>query len=257
MQVVPIPPTYLIPQAKELARMQFALVHLCDTRPDYVKAYAEIGRDPEHHLIMDNGAFEMGSSDILERVLHWAEVLRPDEIVLPDRMFMADETIHMSKEAIKPIQDMISKWDKEVMIQGVAHGRNHKEFLDCAMDLYHMHVDVIAIPKDYEAWPGGREVLTAMLLDFPVMVHLLGMEKDPWAFTRWHPEIKGKIRSMDTAKPYINGLYGDELFPRNSQNQPIYRKYVRPRDFFDCTPTSNAIIACKQNVQQWKRIYNS
>lgn len=233
--------------------MQFALVHEAERQQKiyglsssidlcpYAKQYRKIGLDPTSYLILDNGAFELGTAD-LSNFLKWISILCPNEIVLPDRMFMADDTIRMSKVFMKRHPAILrSTGDKRIMYQGAVHGRNHKEWLDCAYALFDMGVDVLGIPKDYEAWPGGREILIEMVQKIGLPIHLLGMEKDVSAFVRWR-NIES-VRSMDTAKPFIRAISHQSL----SSQAPV----SRPPDYFDLVLDNGTIGIATNNMRIW------
>lgn len=250
MQIVPIPPVRLIGHAKEHASFQFALVHECETRgadSPYVQGYRNIGLDPNYYLMMDNGAFELGTSMPLDRIVRWANYLNANEVVLPDRMFMADETIRMSSEAIPTLRKSLH--NPKTVLNGVVHGRNHKEWLDCAYALADMGADVLSIPKDYEAWPGGREVLIAMLTRIGLPIHLIGMEKNYIDFTKWRD--KELVRSMDTAKPYILAHHGISWW---FNPHALVNRRSRPADFFDITFDSEQIGIATHNLTEWKKV---
>lgn len=263
MEIVPIPPTSLIAHAAGICKYQFALVHECErygAHSEYVRQYQKIGSSPDHYLILDNGAFELGSSMPLDRIIEWMDILCPNEVVLPDRMFMADETIRMSLEALRQLR-LTRLTDSSgrkytPAFQGVVHGRNHKEWLDCAHAMFDMGVDVLAIPKDYEAWSGGREVLLEMVQRIGLPVHLIGMEKDYFEFLNWR--CTELVRSMDTAKPYIMAYnhtrwFHGEVYVYGSR---VAFKHPRPQNYFDLNFDTYQKACAKENLEAWNTAYN-
>lgn len=219
--------------------MQFALCHEALRDAEYRQLYAEYARKPGAFVILDNGAFELGTSDIDVNLVQMTKAIEPQEIVLPDRMFMADATVAMSarfRERHPTICEGRS-------VAGVAHGRNHEEFLECAKQLIEdVKVDVIMIPKDYEAWSGGRSVLVAMLQCFKKPIHLLGMEQDCGAFMRY--ATMGYVRSMDTVKPFTRAMSMHDMF---SERIDI----SRPWNYFERILSEEQYHVAIDNLNQW------
>lgn len=262
MQPTLIPPTALIKDYLDF-EFQFCLTHIARQDAEYADIYAEIGRGGKHHLIMDNGAFENGTSDSLEDLLHWIGKIQPQEVVLPDRMFMADETIKMSQEAFEVIRQS-DTLGYSPLLMGVAHGRNILEWRDCAEALVEMGCDTIAIPKDYEAWPGGRDILLDLLVAMmhdPVEekyrsfnIHLLGLERDVTAPSKM--KRKEWVRSIDTAKPFIYTAHrADMRMDHGSKHFP------RPKNYFSLPSLNNQGISSDPliqiNIWEFQRICSS
>lgn len=241
IQVAPIPPTAHIREFDKY-QYQFCLVQEAQKNPEYAEAYRFYGQSPDHYLIMDNGAFELGSS-LAQEAVEWGIVnIMPNEVVLPDRMFMADETIRMSKEALKVLRPVVG-----VKFQGVVHGLNHKEWLDCAYALFDMGVDVLAIPKDYDAWPGGREVLLAMVEKIGLPVHFIGANR---LFELTYIRNKELVRSIDSVKPCTFAL---ENLAWATSNQKVGRSL----DYFERVMNANQLSLANRNLEDWSRIANA
>ncbi len=241
---VPIPPLSQIENACQFSPMQFALCHVAATNVEYMRAYQKIGSDLNQYLILDNGAFENGTSDLIGQLCHIAWTMRPDEIVLPDRMFMADETIKLSHEGLGLMNYEYNSSGYKPKYAGVVHGLNHKEWLDCAYAMFDMGVDTLMIPKDYEAWPGGREVLVAMVQKIGLPIHLLGMEKNVSSVFNWrNTEL---VRSMDTAKPYIHGW--------NESDMWLNPHSPRQKDFFTLEFDAEQQAMTEHNLFMWQTL---
>ena len=180
---------------------------------------------------MDNGAFENGSSDVLADIIEGIETMHPQEVILPDRMFMSDKTIEMTADALRVLKPKYPGMN----FQAVVQGRNYHEILDCIQAYNYMGISIIGVPKDYEAWPGGREVICSLIRGeycppFDVdMIHLLGMEKDVHTVRRWRN--CNNIRSMDTAKPYIITAENRNMFDCKIPRQKDY--FYLSDKFFD------------------------
>lgn len=239
MFIVPIPPKSLFHVSCGHSKYQFALCHEALRDAEYRQLYADYAKQPGAFVILDNGAFELGSSDIDVNLVEMTKAIEPQEIVLPDRMFMADATVAMSKRFKERHPTLCANRS----IAGVAHGRNHEEFLHCAKELIEeVGVDVIMIPKDYEAWSGGRDVLVAMLQCFKKPIHLLGMEQDCGAFMRY--TTMGYVRSMDTVKPFTRAMSMHDMF---SERIDI----SRPFNYFERVLNEDQYHVAIDNLKQW------
>ncbi len=253
MKIVPIPPKTMFHEVCEQQPMQFALCHEVLQDSEYADMYASIS--DTHHVILDNGAFEMGTSDLTDNLLRAIELINPTEVVLPDRMFMADETLKMTEKFLS-IHQYGALENRN--LAGVAHGRNYSEFLMCATELANLGINVLMIPKDYEAWSGGRSVLVAMVQHLNLPIHLLGMEQDVLAHTKY--ATLDHVRSMDTVKPFTWAL-SNERFPaavyeKHSNkvlSEPFYPTNIRrPHDYFNVSMTPEQRSQAINNLWQWE-----
>lgn len=224
MRIVPIPPTSLIEHCAELYPFQFCLTHVYRNNPEYRKAYDKIGKSDKHHLILDNGAFENGSADKLKDIMDVIDHVNPTEVVLPDRMFMADTTYEMSARA----KETLTKYYDGIKFMAVVHGRTVDEWLKSMYQMLSLQPDCIAIPKDYEAFPGGRELLLHFIPE-GIPVHLIGQERDIYAIYKLAEPVRHKVRSIDTAKPFVYALADIKL--DKTGGIPPYPG--RPSDYFE------------------------
>jgi hypothetical protein len=137
----------------------------------------------------------------------------------------------------------------EMKIQGVVHGRNHAEWYECMAEFVRLGVDVIAIPKDYEAWHGGRKLLVEMCPSF-VEIHLLGWERSIWEFRNIMSGFNSPaIRSMDSAKPFIYAWGGVGLGDYKDGVVPRYPG--RPKDYFDLPKSAFDLGLVRNNMEAW------
>src|SRR5690606_39236630 len=77
------------------------LPQIVETSVEYRDFYRRRLTENGDHVILDNGAFELGESVALDRLSLALQTVRPTEVVLPDKRFgTADETVAMAAEAI-------------------------------------------------------------------------------------------------------------------------------------------------------------
>ncbi len=266
MQIVPIPPTKNIPDFSGYP-WQFCLAHIAKDNPEYLKQYKWLGSTGAHKIILDNGAFETGQSDNFLEVWQIAQKIWAYEIVLPDRMFMADDTISMVKKTMEWFKDiaLVPGFNKvypdyNPQFQAVIHGRNIREWRDCAKELASIPgIKCLAIPKDYEAWDGGRDILLDLLVqilvdgcgDLSHEIHLLGMEKDPLAFRKFN-NIHN-VRTMDTAKPFIWAHNDYQFGWLPASRDSIEVKFRRPENYFQDLQLGGINLAiAHKNMEIWQ-----
>src|SRR5690606_33910384 len=72
--------------------------HLVDN-PEYVEHYAEQSEQGAF-VVLDNSAYEFGTSVDVEQLYRWAQLIKADEIVIPDVLRDKDGTLALTKQAI-------------------------------------------------------------------------------------------------------------------------------------------------------------
>lgn len=223
IQIAPIPPISLIEWTVNRWPTQFLLLHeMFDYdgfKTSYMTEYLRHLSD-QHHVILDNGAFELGRPacmDCIRRALDEMQGL-VTELILPDRMFFMDETLNMSFAAY----ETLSKEFPNLKLMFVPHGRTHHEWWRC-LNYFLKQTDgnvTIGIAKDYGIWPGGRELMLE-LVPHDKEVHFLGVWENIFEYKLF--ANKDRIRSCDTAKPFINAFWHD---PDATSKNP------RPENYF-------------------------
>lgn len=176
-------------------RMHMFLTHMVEKYP----AYAEAARNAPGYKILDNSLIELGGAVDLERVVKAAEIIRADEIILPDVFVSGPATIDAVQFAIKELNRMYPNRSWPFKLQAVAQGCDEEEWYECYMELVkNPDVDVIGIPKVLaKMHPQGRPHFVNELCNLRAKPHhLLGV----WyslseLFEYKYPE---QIRSCDT-----------------------------------------------------------
>lgn len=154
---------------------------------------------PDATIIMDNSLIELGSAMSQELILQASLCVSADYLVLPDVLEECVATIDASRAFLREVR-------KEDLpkTMGVVQGKNFAELLRCAVELEHMGVDAIAIPRIVQKTMSRKEILRMMVGGFPQMkFHLLGFSdnfsKDVEACQsgKTHPQLMG----IDSAVP--------------------------------------------------------
>lgn len=204
MKVAPIPPVSMLDLFAHEPYHLCLLVE-CLRSEQYRDFYARQAAQG-HHVILDNSAHELGHSRDISSLLEMAKIIRPTEIVLPDRLFFGDDTARMSAEAAGIVQDELPGMGMMVVPQG----RTFEEWRDCLYSLLHIEgLTVVGISKDYEVWHGGLRYLVSLVPSL-MPIHLLGLGRQPRGLIgigRDFPNVRG----IDTAKPFVYADAGLEL----------------------------------------------
>lgn len=165
------------------------------------------------YKVLDNGAFELGSSIELNTLLDIARAINADEVVLPDVFRDVDETLKRTEEAIKVVDKYKEKGliRPDLKLMAVPQGKDLYEWLTCFETfLKNPKIDVIAINRDSARFYGSRlktleHVYAGIIAVNPDIVkeyHLLGMQ-DNIHEAREVAEKFGWVRSMDSCFPYL------------------------------------------------------
>lgn len=185
--------------------MHMFLTHMVEKYP----AYAEAARNAPGYKILDNSLIELGGAVDLERVVKAAEIIRADEIILPDVFASGPATIDAVQFAIKELNRMYPNRSWPFKLQAVAQGCDEEEWYECYMELVkNPDVDVIGIPKVLARMhPQGRPHFVNELCNlFAKPHHLLGVWYSLSELAEYR-ELR-HIRSCDTVILGYMAKYG-------------------------------------------------
>jgi hypothetical protein len=196
--------------------------HLCLSdqvlKDDNYANFYEFRGTQGDYVILDNSAHEQLEGQTVDQLLLAARKIRPNEVVLPDRLFFGEDTLERSMEA----SIRFRRETPEIKQMGVPQGRTSQEWLNCLVGLKDIGVDTIGVSKDYETWDGGlfRLVSLVQSLGFsPKQIHLLGWGRELDQLDVLADEVRG----VDSAKPLVYALSGVELpCPITRDNVPTY-----------------------------------
>lgn len=216
-----IRPAHILPigRQKRYTDMHMALTHLIEEDANYSEFFRQLPDDD--YIMLDNSVIELGKAVSLDRLLHAAEEINADEIVVPDAYKNKDETIRLAHKYLNEIEGR----DLPYKIQVVPHGNTAEEWMECYNELRHIdEIDTIGIPKVTSSiFPGGRAYLLTMLNNQNNVCerkeyHLLGIWNNPNEMSY----VSGYdwIRSVDSAIAYACGINDIAFMPMSGAQRP-------------------------------------
>lgn len=243
------------------------LSHLCD-HPRYVEFYRS-ERDRGAYIILDNGAHEHQSGEGPNHLLRKAEQIRANEIVCPDFLFDADQTVSLAEKALPIFSTemgfrtsyFVGTRIQLYRIMLVPQGRSYLSWRRCLHHLIELYYalpfqlpPVIGVSKDYEVWDGGlyrliKNDIWPLVQEHSLDVHLLGWGRDLTALPIIAREFGSWIRSVDSAKPIVYAAAGmgfEDLF-----EAPEYPK--RPEGYFLKSLPVEHVSLARRNISVFDR----
>ncbi len=228
--------------------MHLVLIHLLEESESYAQKIRDL-RNMGDHIILDNSAFELGGSVDDDLIIKWANLLRPQEVVVPDVYHDKKATI----ERFQKFKSRITEFTYKPQFMTVPQGNDFEEWLECLHYLMKQSIgDVIGINEECADWfkengsystrvPLLREVES--LLKDKRQVHLLGMDEALQECVNV-PELFPWVRSTDSSKAVVYGMYGIHLMAPTyiSGFVPASVEYAgRPHAFFDYTARNRKV----------------
>jgi hypothetical protein len=239
MRVAFIAPAEITPLICGTTDYQLCLPRPLDEHFKYFTFYAS----SKAFKILDNGAAE-GELSTVEDLFTCAEVIKADEVVIPDVIGDGLATSMMARRFKERYGEQEVSWN----YMGVVQGNNYFEFMQCADTLANLGlVKTLAIPK-HACQTIGRmrarvSLANSIRAEFPDFdIHCLG--SDP----RYITEVaelaeQGIVRGMDTSMPIFAGLWG---FAIRRDNIGLAH---RPDDYFGYEATYEEIEVVENNVK--------
>lgn len=214
------------------------LAHLCGD-----KTYSNFYRDASDRgafVLLDNGVVETHVPMPVEQILHYAERVHADEIILPDTLYNRERTLTMGLAGIRAARD--HGWGGKIM--AVPQGENRVEWLWCLQAMLEWNINSIGISRFTNKYFLDRlEALqqASNLIDSAMGIHLLGMPGDPSEAWKIEQAFPGRIRGVDSGTAAIHTL----------ANQKMSAQLSKPDielDFRANLPVS----LLKENIAYWK-----
>ena len=210
-------PFCLLNYSREFNDYDYCLPHLLDQNEEY-KAYFIQAKAEGRYIVMDNSLHELGTAYDTERLLHWINVLEPDEFMVPD--VWEDKTASIVNARA---------WSKTELPEGVikvavVQAKSFAEALECThiyKDLGYKKIaysygasyynEIVEHPNKNLGKALGRVKVITDLYKKGILtpydrVHLLGCQV-PQEFG-WYQGIKC-IESIDTSNPIMAALEGE------------------------------------------------
>jgi len=236
----------------------YALVHLFETHPDYLKFFKRsvaCGRE----VLLDNSIFELGEAFDSVKFAEYVKELRPTYYIVPDVLEDGYQTMVDFSKFTKEYSDLPG------LKIGVVQGRTYDELAECYQYMSR-HADYIAISFDYsyyiatgrggtelERWSTGRQKFIRDLINDGIWNwqkphHLLGCSL---ASEFGHYGDIKNIRTIDTSNPVVAGI--KEL--RYNGNLGLTDKpSIKLADLIDHEVTDTQKESIYYNVMQFKNI---
>lgn len=227
----------LIPPIPNLEHWGTGRFHLCLSHllgyPKYLQHYA-IQRRNGAYIILDNSAHEFKKGETPEQLRKQMRILKPNEIVVPDVLENADETVNAAMSTMEIWCEGDDDPPTRTTLMYVPQGDSVNSWASCLQEQVRIHTYacakyglqkdfVIGLSKDYdELFYGGLTQLLKSYLQplkwkmdergIRMDVHLLGWSRLAWNLSIWSRDFPW-IRSIDSAKPFVYGSAGVTLDP--------------------------------------------
>jgi hypothetical protein len=117
-------PLNLLNASPNFNHYDYCLPHLLDKYESYKEYFLE-ARKQGRYIIMDNSLHELGEAYNTERLLHWIEVLKPDEFIVPDVWEDMESSINNAAEWTQ------IKIHKDVLKVAVVQAKSIEEATEC------------------------------------------------------------------------------------------------------------------------------
>ena len=161
-------------------------------------------------VIMDNGVVETGTPQTPVQLLRSAELLLPDEVILPDALLNRGPTLEMGERAMEFLSERLP-W---VSFMAVPQGETRDEWISCVLEMIYWPVACIGLSRFLTRHYRDR---ASALMDVPDLVeskkdiHLLGCPGDLSEFRRVEKAFPGRIRGVDSGIAAICAQEGIRL----------------------------------------------
>lgn len=220
------------------------LGHLVGKDKAYTDFYAEMGKDPNKYVIMDNGAAEQNRRPI-EELVEKAKICNAQEIILPDELMDTETTLNLSYQALEYVRS-----HSKLKVMAVPQGETLEEWLDCALVMIGWDIDCLGIPKILTRVAEHRDArLQALtLLDHYTRgldIHLLGCWSTPIEITMIERAACNKsilpVRGVDSSIAYVYAREGI-----------LISQAERPSGAIDFKAKDADVSLLQENINIWR-----
>ena len=257
MKFIPIPPISL--QEKFMRPSLFALAHLLRNN-SYASFFREVA--PTTFCILDNGMYEEQPIKI-QTLVQLALDYSFAEIALPDVLRNDVDTLLLTQDALQYIlRNHPRLYNSDTRFMLIPQGKTPLQWAICFEMLIEEHElrfprrpFTIGVPKVTNHFIGGRirllsEYILPLKEQYGFQIHLLGIEEFLDEFKIIQDRFGDKIRSVDSARPFVHAVYGQEMSiifePKSYPG--------RPPNYFDLVLKRREVILAEQNVYAYERI---
>ena len=251
-------PLNILEVSRNFNQYDYCLPHLLDKYEKY-KEYFLDAKKQGRYIIMDNSLHELGEAYNTERLLHWIEVLKPDEFIVPDVWEDMETSINNASEWSK------IKLPKDTLKVAVVQAKSIDEAKECYIKYRALgyrkiafsygakyYQELVPHPTRAISTALGRVQVISTLYNEDVIskhdrVHLLG--------TSWPAEfgmyknIKC-IESIDTSNPIMAGIEGISYRELGINHKPK----ANMNDYQDKPIPGIDLITVMDNIKHFRKI---
>lgn len=247
MNVALICPPALLKKYGTKTRYHLALPDLCH-QARYRDFYLDRARAGDW-IILDNGAAE----DVAfgpKHLLTIADMIQANEVVVPDTLFEAEETIAQAMAFSRFARPEHESTGKEIRYVGVLQGRDLQDFMKCLLAYLELpalsYISTIALPRlmNHEnryARIAMVEYIRDQKIHLSKDIHCLGSTPN------FLDEVKQltmyPVRGIDTSIPISLGLQGKDIRK--------VKHAVRLVDFFEVSRTNPMVDKNIDTYLRW------
>ena len=231
-----------------LNRAQEDTYHLCLAHLLADKTYATFFREKARRgdlVMMDNGVVETGLPMEWPLLVELAKEMEISELVLPDRILNASETLKHGEKAVK---DWEAHDGYGFDLIAVPQGNSHDQWYACCQEMLHWPVKTIGISKFVGNFTNSRADLfeaSPDLINSDKDIHMLGCLSVSDEVRDVEARFPGRIRGIDSGIATI-------CTQANKRLQDVEGGRVDiPLDFF-ARNLNPALLG--ENIQWWKHM---
>jgi hypothetical protein len=233
--------------------LHLCLSNLVNADPAYASFYRRRHRKGDY-IILDSPVFETGITASTESTLRAWRILEPDEIVLPDDLLSADNTIRLSQATC----NTLIRYGYTGRFMVVPHANTLDEFLIVAAVLRHTCTSalglapIIGLQEEIpELYGITRNQVMYQLRHLKTHFHLLGIRKDLSELT--DTEYPCLARSCDASAWVVWGLNGYRITPGDPvQPYPGRESLGGRQEYFHYVGAAASEIAtARANTTAW------
>ncbi|MGZ8924575.1 MAG: hypothetical protein ACXW2E_01700 [Nitrososphaeraceae archaeon] len=261
-----ITPTAYLDQYATQSHTHLVLAHLVDANDEYANFYKMLSSVGDT-IIIDNGAFELGSPYQPDKLKELGDKCGANFIVLPDYPGKeASVTIQAAKDWMSIMKDDGFKvmyvpqskvGDRDNWIRGYEWGAGNDDVDMIGMSILGIPNALPHIPKSY-----ARVVMTELLMDKGIFNknkhhHYLGLNAAPNVELPSLLKMEA-LQTCDSSGPVWYGINGLRYNITLDSYAPIAKKYIREVDFDQpMTNRSNIHEAIQYNLDITLDIFNN
>lgn len=253
-------PLSLLDSSRLYNDYDYALVHLFEEIPEYLKFFQDSVQQGRH-VLLDNSIFELGEAFDSEKFFYWIDKLKPTEYIIPD---VLENALGTMDNALDWKEKYWGSTPKNSKCIGVVQGKSYADLVQCYTYLDEtINVDKLAISFDYSyyreicphpnkwmAFALGRvQTLTQLLNDGIINTnkphHLLGCAL-PIEFM-FYRDYKW-IETIDTSNPVVHGLLNISY----DYGGLVDKQSIKLVDLIHSVPTTEQMSLIAKNIEQFR-----